>query len=95
MNHLAISLTLHKIKLFANSSARRGDTVFVNQADLPQFLHHDRNPARFVKVLRDILSAGLEVDEVRGVPEDLADVIQKKLDTGLMGDGGQMQARVG
>ena len=62
---------------------------------LHQLLHHHRHAAGLEEVLGHVLAAGLEVDEVGGVVEDVADVLEGEVDPGLVGDGRQVQAAVG
>ena len=62
---------------------------------LAQLFHHHRHAANLVKILGDIGAAGLEVDEIGRVAENLADIIKEEINPGLMGDGRQVQTGIG
>jgi hypothetical protein len=95
IDHAAIGLALDQVQLLAHGLAGRGHAILVDQADLAQLLHHHGHAARLVKVLGHELAAGLHVDEIGRVVEDVADVEEVELDPRLMRDGGQVQARIG
>ena len=95
VDDLAIGFAGDQVKLFAHGAAGHGHAILVDQADLAQFLHHDGHAADLVEVFGHILPAGLHIDEIGRVLEDLADIEQVEIDPGLMRDGGQVQTGIG
>ena len=95
MDDLAIRFAGDLVQFLADAVAAGGDAILVDETRLAQFLHHDRHAARFIKILGDVIATRLEVHEIGGVAEDFADIVQIEVDAGLVGDGGQVQPRVG
>ena len=94
-DHPAVGLAADVVELLADAAAARGHAVAVEQAGAQQLLQHDRHAAGLVEILGDVLPAGLEVDEVGGVAEDVADVLEGELDPRLVRDRRQVQPAVG
>ena len=62
---------------------------------IEQGLHHQRDAADLEHVLGDIFAARLQVGDIGGPLEDLADVEQVELDAAFMGHRRQMQRGIG
>ena len=94
-DHLAVRLARDVVELLADGAAAGGDAVPWISPAFAQLLQHHRHAAGLEEVLGDVFAARLEVDEVGGVAEDVADVLQGELDPRLVGDGRQVQPAVG
>ena len=95
IDHPSIRFPLDQVQLFAHGTPGGSHAIFVHQPRFAQFLHDNRNTPHLKQVFGDILPAGLQVDKVRCVAENVADIIQIKFQTGLMGNRWQVQAGVG
>ena len=95
INHPPIRLARDRVQFLAQCAARHGHTILVQQARLAQFLEYDRHAARLEHILGDIGAAGAQRHEIGRVAEDVADIEQVKRNPGFVGNGRQMQARIG
>ena len=84
IDHAAIGLAFDPVQRLAQRHTRRGHAVFVQQACLAQFLHHNRHATRFIKVFRHIVTTWFQVDEIGCVPENVTNIFKVKFDTCLM-----------
>lgn len=66
-----------------------------NQAQLGQFLHDGRNPAGFVQVYHMVGAAGTELGQVGRLVGNLVEEGQRQADARFVGNGRQVQGRVG
>src|SRR5690606_37747602 len=82
-------------EVLGDGLAGDGEAVAVDEAGVEQRLHHHRDTADAVDVVHDVPAEGLEVAQVRDAVGDAAEVVQGELDLGLVGDGEQVEDRVG
>ena len=95
VDHPAVGFAADVVELLADGAPARGDAVAVEEAGAHELLEHHRHAAGLEEVLGDVFAARLEVDEIGGVVEDVADVLEGELDPGLVGDRRQVQPAVG
>ena len=69
--------------------------IAVQQARVQQRLHHHRNPADAVDVVHHVGAERFHVGQVRHLRPDPGEILERQLDVGLVGDGQQVQHRVG
>ncbi len=67
----------------------------MDQACFAQLLHHNGDATHIIQVFGHIGAAWLKINKIRRVAENLADIIEEKLNPGLMGNRGQVQTCVG
>jgi len=74
-----------------------GETVGSGEVDELSLEHLEdrRDPASAVQVLDGVGACGPEAGDVRGVPGDLVEVVESDGASELLGDGGQVEGRVG
>jgi hypothetical protein len=82
-------------EVLGHGLAGDGEAVAVQQAGVEQVLQHHRHAADAVEVAHVELAAGLHVGDVRHLGGDPVEVLELELDAGLVGDGEQVQHRVG
>src|SRR5690606_27258147 len=85
----------HVRQVLRNGASGHREAVAVQQAGVEQRLHHDRDAADTVHVDHDVLPERLDVGQVRHLGADPAEVGERELDPCLVGDGQQVQHRVG
>ena len=95
IDHPAIGFTFDQVQLFTHGTPGCGHAIFVHQTRFAQLLHHNRNTTNLKEVFGDILPARLQIDKIRRIAENVADIIKIKFQACLMGNCWQVQAGVG
>ena len=72
--------------ILTDALTRCGDAIGVDVAAFDQRLDHDWHATDLEQVFGHVLTARLQVRDVRCVTEDVADVVQVEVDATLMRD---------
>ncbi len=95
VNHLAIRLAGNDVYFLADAAARDGHAIAMHQTSFFQFLHDHRNATNLVKVFGHILPTRFQVDKIRRLAENVADISQIEINASLMRHRRQVQTSVG
>src|SRR5690606_7320810 len=82
-------------QVLGDGTAGDGEAVAVQQPGVEQRLHDHRDATDVVDVLHHVPAEGFDVGEVRHARTDACEVVQGQLHPGFVGDGQQVQHRIG
>ncbi len=94
IDHPPIGFPFDQIQLFTHGTPSGGHTIFVHQTRFAQFFHYNRNTTNLIEVFSDVLPTGLQIDKVRCIAENIADIIKIKFQARLMSNRRQVQASI-
>ena len=94
-NHVLIGVPFHGSEVFRNGAASHRHAIPVQIAMVEQSFHEQRNTAHFKHVLGDIATTRLQIGDIGRLFEDFRDIEQSEFNACFMGNGGQMQSRIG
>ena len=83
------------LDVFAHGLAGDGHAIFFNEAVFGQFVHDGTDTPGFLDINHVEGAAGAQLGQVRSLLADLIEQFQGQVHTGFMGDGRQVQGRVG
>ena len=95
IDDLLVRRELHALQVLADRLAGHGHAVAVEVAALEQRLHQNRHAADLVHILGDVFAARFHVGDIGRLAEDVGDVLQGEVDSGLVGDRRQVQRGIG